>query len=703
MNTAELAADPKLAALDPADLAAVARAVTPLTREAGAVVIQEGDTSRDMYFVLQGRLHAVRGGMTVAEVGPGGRVGEIALVTGHRRAAAVIAATDVVLARLDPEGLDALFAEAPRAAAAVLRDLVGVLGDELTAMTDSVGALLQRRSLPRRLSVKVTVGGASRSVPTGTPAEALLPSRTDDDDRVVAALIDHVPSSLDAPLASDARLDPLPLGHWEGGRVYRCTVALMLLEAARRLQPPVLLQPGPSVGYGRRVYVGPPAVADADLARRLKVEMHRIADANLPISVEWWTAEEARTYFAERGDRLTASMLRTNRHRAVPIANLGLTHAPANDPLLPATGRIDGFDLLVDDGTLLLTFGEAERGRTLPARGPHAVTELLSAAMNEHALWLERMGIDGVGAFNDACIDGNVRNIIQVAEGFHEKRIGRIADAVAARGGRVRVIGVAGPSSSGKTTFIKRLTIQLRVAGFRPVGLSLDDYYVDRERTPRDEHGDYDFEALHAIDLERLNDHLARLLAGETVRTARYDFTTGKSYADGGPVIRLEPDMVLLLEGIHGLNPELTPGIADESAFRVFVNPITTLPIDRLTWMNASDVRLLRRIIRDRRTRAIDPAENIRRWPSVRAGERKWIFPHIARADAVFDTALVYEPSVLKVYAERYLLEVPQTRPEFATAYRLRRLIDRFVAIYPDHVPPTSLLREFIGGSGFEY
>jgi uridine kinase len=322
----------------------------------------------------------------------------------------------------------------------------------------------------------------------------------------------------------------------------------------------------------------------------------------------------------------------------------------------------------------------------------------------DHAAWLGAMGVASVGAFNDLCVSGQVSQLIRVAEGFHEKRIGRIADDIARARDRLRTIAIAGPTSSGKTTFIKRLTVQLQVAGLRPVGISLDDYYVDRERTPRDDRGEHDYEALEALDLALLQDHVRRLLAGEEVRTSRFDFRTGRSDPEGGPAIRLTRGDVLLLEGIHGLNPALLGAIPRPGElYRVFIHPATTLPFDRLHRVSATDLRILRRIVRDRHARGRSAADNIARWPSVQEGERRHIFPFQAEADAVFDSSLVYEPAVLKVYAERYLLEVPADHPAYGTAWRLRTLIDRFVAIYPDHVPPTSIIREFIGGSGFEY
>jgi uridine kinase len=278
-----------------------------------------------------------------------------------------------------------------------------------------------------------------------------------------------------------------------------------------------------------------------------------------------------------------------------------------------------------------------------------------------------------------------------------------IADEILNRIEDLDVVCIAGPSSSGKTTFIRRLTVQLQVNGISPVGLGMDDYYVDREQTPRDASGDYDFEALSALRLDLFQEHLRRLLAGEAVKTARYRFKDGKSDPEGGPRIGLGARDVLLIEGIHGLNPELLGAVAPQRVFRIFVCPLLQLPFDHLTTVHASDVRLVRRIVRDRHARGIRAQETIERWPKVRIGERKHIYPHQLNADAVYDSSLVYELAVLRVYAERYLLEVPRDHAAYTTAYRLMHLLDRFVSIYPDQVPPTSLLREFIGGSGFEY
>jgi uridine kinase len=371
-------------------------------------------------------------------------------------------------------------------------------------------------------------------------------------------------------------------------------------------------------------------------------------------------------------------------------------------PTLADVGDLAGFTLVANGDGLLLDLGgkDPRHDGAAPLTSLPKDDEMVTA----HRRWLEAMGLTSVGAFNQHCVSGQVVQLTRVAEGFHEKRIGHIADRVAAAKERLRIVAIAGPSSSGKTTFIKRLRVQLQINGLNPIGLSLDDYYVDRAKTPRDDKGEYDFEALEALNLPLLQAQVRRLLSGERVRLARYDFKTGTSHPEGGAELQLKPGDLLMMEGIHGLNPRLLGDIPQPGqVFRIFVHPATTLPFDRLSRVSPTDLRLLRRIVRDRHGRGYSAADNIARWPSVLAGERKHIFPFQGEADAVFDTALIYEPSVLKVYAERYLLEVPPEHPSFATAVRLRHLIDRFVAIYPDHVPPTSLIREFIGGSGFEY
>ena len=596
--------------------------------------------------------------------------------------------------------------------------------------------IVRERSLPRRTSVTVSIHGFVHEVPVGTPAHRLLPERMHER-LVVAALVDNRAVSMTTPITSECHLSALTTAHWEGQRIHRHSVALLAVEAAERLEPGVTLRAGASLGFAQRMSVTDPSGRTlGDLAAELERAMRALVAECTPLLEEWWTVDEAREYLRGRGSPAVA-LLDTWREAAVPLVSYGTHYALQLGPLVHDTGLLDGFHVTAGEDVLLLAYGTEAAAVPLASTAIPSMTrdEILASAsarrrpptfatrpeadyverqaqkasvhvanvMRGQEQWLEALGVTSVGALNHGCVNGDISQLIRVSEGFHEKRIGAIADEIRDRRDAVRVICIAGPSSSGKTTFIQRLEVQLEVNGLVPIGVSLDDYFLDRERTPRDASGDYDYEALEALDTRLLGEHVGRLLAGETVKTARFDFPTGKSHPEGGKEIRVGNDQVLLLEGIHGLNPRLLAGAPLERLFRVFCCPLFQLPFDALTRVHASDVRLLRRIVRDRLARATNAADTIQRWPSVRSGERKYIFPFQHHADAVFDSALVYELNVLRVYAERYLLEVPQDHAAYVTAFRLIRLLDRFVTIYPEHVPPTSILREFVGGSGFRY
>ncbi len=692
------------------ELAAIPGCVDMIEVPAGSVVVEEGFHDRDMYFVVSGHAMLRRSGIDLGPLGPGDHFGELALIAGRPRAASVYAITDLRLARLPQQRFQDLIASHPAVALSFIQELVSVLGKELADMTDSVALLLRERSLPRRTQVRVRVGAAPIVVRTGTPAANLLPTEVNGRP-VVAALIDRKAVPLLTPIASEGSIEPLTTAHWEGRKIYRASVGLLLLEAARRVEVRLDLRLGPSLGSGQIVEVngsGDPHDLPA-LACTLSEMMRTLAIGDAPCRQELWTAEEATTHFLERGWTDAAALLRTWRDPTVPLVSAGEVYALALGPVVPSLGMLRGFSVQANDGDLVLSFGDEDLHgapgleAALSMHGSSAQRRREASMAHDHRGWLDAFGVTSVGAFNELCVSGKVSELIRMSEGFHEKRVGRIADEIAARRGDVRVISIAGPSSSGKTTFIKRLVVQLLIDGLEPLAISLDDYYLDRERSPRDENGEFDFEAFEALDIPLLQQHFARLLTGERVKTARYDFQSGKSQSAGGPELEMKPGVVLLLEGIHGLNPRLWSGLLEpHQVFRIFIEPATALAFDRLTRASVADLRLIRRIVRDRHQRGHTAAANIARWPSVRAGERKHIFPFEPQADAIYDSSLIYEPAVLKVFAERYLLEVPETDPAFTTSYRLRQLIDRFVAIYPDHVPSTSILREFIGGSGWE-
>jgi uridine kinase len=664
----------------------------------GTLVVREGEVGHDLFFILEGEAEVSRGRVPIGLLYPGAQFGAMAVLTGHVRSATITARTHLTLLRLHLDDWKALKESEPALAVQVVEALFAQAREDLSHVTEVVGALLRGRSLPRAVQVQVTIGDEVKNVQTGARADALLPKEVDGSP-VVAALLNNKPVSLDTPIVAATTLAPMTLAHWEGRAIFARSLGLLLLDAAHELEPKAVVHFGASRGVDQLIHVT--GVADLPaFASKLAATIKRMARSDLRIRHEQWLVDEAREYFRTIGWNNAELLLQTFRGSTVPLVSWGRLYALAFGPFLPDTSLLTGFQVRAEGPGLVLHLGARDPRRN--GTGPSTPKDTSMAT--EHVRWAAAMGVDSVGAFNTLCINGQVTTLLRVAEGFHEKQIGHIADTIAGARDRLRIIAIAGPSSSGKTTFIKRLSVQLRINGLTPINLSLDDYYVDREKTPLGPDGKWDFEVLEALNLPLLHDHLRRLLAGETVKLARYDFKTGKSHPDGGHELTLKPGDLLLIEGIHGLNPKLLGDIpAPGQTFKCFIHPATSLPFDRLSRVSPTDLRLLRRIIRDRHSRGYSAADNIMQWPNVQAGERKHIFPFQGEADVVFDTSLVYEPAVLKVYAERYLLEVPRTHPAFATAWRLRHLVDRFVAIYPDHVPPTSIIREFIGGSGFEY
>ncbi len=704
---AALSRGPLLSRLDAAELDQLLAQAEAQHFQARVRLHGDADAGRHLYLILEGRAVWRREQLAIRHLGPGDHFGELGHLGARHLGELVTSESPLTVARLGPAGFLALEQAAPQVALKLALAQADELGREVARLTGDLGTLLRGRTAPRASTVKVTVQGRPREVPTGTRLRDLLPAEQDGS-LVVAGLLGERPVSLQTPVFADSAVAPLTLAHWEGRQIYVQSVGLLLLEAAQAEAPLLRVRMGPSRGATQVVQIeGDGAGTAADLAARLAEAMRRHAATDAPYRLEDWATDEARAWFQQRGWFDAVKLLRFRRQATVRLSSCGECYALSMGPLLPSTGLVQGFTLAPHPEGLALGLGERDprrRGRAAALAAPLPAKDHDGDMVTEHQRWLAAMGVDSVGALSELCIDGRVSQLIRVAEGFHEKRISRIADQIAAARDRVRVISIAGPSSSGKSTFIKRLTVQLQIDGVNPVALSLDDYYVDRERTPRDEKGEWDFEALEALDLGRLQDDVRRLLAGEPVRTPRYDFLAGQSRPEGGHELQLKAGDALMLEGIHGLNPRLLGSLPRPGElFRIFIHPATSLPFDRLTRVSTTDLRLLRRIVRDRHQRGYQAAENIARWPSVQAGEREHIFPFQQEADAVFDSSLVYEPAVLKIFAERYLLEVPPDHPAYPTAHRLRYLVDSFVSIHPEHVPPTSLVREFIGGSGFEY
>lgn len=517
---------------------------------------------------------------------------------------------------------------------------------------------------------------------------------------VLAALVNRRMVMLDFPLRGlQVELEAVRAGSRLGETVLRRSAVLLLLAAAAELYPESRLVVGQSLGGGYFFSWHSEVPLTQDVVSSLAREMERLCREDVPLTRSVITLEEAEAIFRARGEHSKLQLLATHRSSTVPVVSCGEFLDIAHGPVAPSAGRVRGWGLSLYEDGILLRF--ARNGSQELA--PLWPQPKLFATYRETRQWNETVGIAHVGSLNRACLSGEISEIIRVAEGFHEKKIAQIADAIAARP-RARVVLVAGPSASGKTTFIKRLGIQLRVCGLYPVGVSLDNYFVDRDKTPLDEEGKPDYESIEALDLALFNEHLKALLEGKTVAVPKYDFVRGRrTEPERWSALKLEEGQVLLIEGIHALNPRLTEAVPEEHKFRIFISALTQLTLDDHNRIFTSDARLIRRIVRDRLFRGHPAVRTLEMWPGVRRGERRWIFPFQEQADVMFNSALVYEPAVLKIFAERFLLEVPREHPAYTEAYRLLKFLAWFVPVFQEDVPSTSILREFIGGSAFEY
>ena len=651
---------------------------------------------RGFNVLLSGEVGVLRESMEIGQMQPGDGFGDWGIWGWMQARVSLRANTDVAVAVFEDEKLQSAIAKNPGVILNVIKNFSRRMDAHLENLSQ---LLLDAYSAPSqhvKTMLNIIVDGEEKHVRIGTPLSKLLPTEVNGEP-VVSGLFNHKLISLNRPLYTSGTAEVLTRDGLEGRYIYRSSIALLALEAAHRIDPKLRLRIGPSLGFAYLFEIDDIAGHDVkSLAKDLHAEMKKLVADDVKFRRDYCSIDEAKARFAAQGWDEAIRLLRKSRNSSVALVSCGDLYAIEIVPLVASAGILDKFCVAENSGELLLYFDSSDIAEA-EKRSLHP-----STLAKQHDLWLNGIGLTSVGAFNDICIAGDVSKIIRVSEGFHEKRISQLADMIANREKRVKVVCIAGPSSSGKTTFLKRLSIQLQVNGLNPKCISLDDYYVDREKTVRDENGEYDFEAFEALDVELMREQLHDLIIGKAVKIARYDFPTGISHHHGGPELILGDHDILLLEGIHGLNPRM-PFDQDDGVFRIFINPMTSLQLDNANRVSASDIRLIRRIVRDRHTRAITAASNIMRWPSVRRGELKHIFPYQMLAEAEFNTSLVYELSVLKVYAERYLLEVDEDSPAQPIAYRLRRLIDKFVTIYPENVPQTSLLREFIGGSCFEY
>jgi uridine kinase len=512
---------------------------------------------------------------------------------------------------------------------------------------------------------------------------------------IVGGIVNGELRELTYPIETDSTVNPVTMATADGMRIYRRSLTFLLAAAFEELFPDARLTVDHSVvsgGYYCQLERHPPLKAK-DLAR-LEKRMRKWVDADEPFVKCKIPIEEARQHFRDKGYLDRARLLEHRKKAHLVVYKLGEFSDYHHGYMVPSAGYLKWFAMNVTRGGFTLRFPRRHRPTELlpPPKYPR-----LLATFRQYGDWLERLGVSSVGALNDAILAGRAREIILVSDALHERHIARIAAQIAEARDSVRVVLVAGPSASGKTTFSKRLSIQLLALGVSPYPIPMDDFFVDRVQTPKDKHGEYDYETLDALDRVRLNNDLGKLIAGERTLLPRYDFISGKQL--DGEEVTLAADQIVILEGIHGLNPDLLSRIAPECTYRIYVSAMTQLNLDRYNRVSTTDTRLIRRIVRDASKRGYSASETIRRWESVRRGEKRNIFPFQENADMMFNSALLYEGAALAPLAEPLIRQVSHGTPEHVEAKRLLAFLEWFQPIDTDLIPDDSILREFIGGS----
>jgi len=538
--------------------------------------------------------------------------------------------------------------------------------------------------------------GRVLSGPRGTKVgDFLLAASQPGDAPLIAAVVNGDLRELTYPIEMDVRVRPITLGDADGSRIYRRSLTFLLEMAFASLFPNGTLTIDHSLSFGGYYcqVSGRPALSDAEL-QLLKARMDEWIAADLPFERQEVPLQEAIEYFRARGYEDKVRLLAYRKKDYLTLYRFGDQMDYHHGYMVPSTGYLRWYDLYLTDGGFTLRF---PRHNNPTALVPIPEYPKLLAAFRQYGDWLRRLGIDNVGSLNEAIQAGRGHEIILVSEAFHEQHLSEIARQIAARRDKIHLILIAGPTSSGKTTFSRRLTVQLLALGISPFPLELDNYFLDRDKTPLGADGKPDFETIEALDLPLLADHLQRLVRGERVRLPRYNFKSGKR--EEGDEIQLDRGQLIILEGIHGLNPRLIPDSLREGAYRIYVSALTQLNLDRHNRVSTTDTRLIRRIVRDARERGYTAAQTISRWEAVREGEKLHIFPFQENCDVMFNSALAYELAALKPFAEPLLRQVPYGTPEYIEAKRLLAFLEWFEPLDLELIPETSIVREFLGGS----
>lgn len=545
-------------------------------------------------------------------------------------------------------------------------------------------------------TVKLEIEGEIKEYPIGTTYGEIATeyqSRYEDD--ILLVLFNYKLRELGKRVKKDGTLEFITARQEPGKKTYRRCVSLLMQKAVDSLygKDGVSVQIRHSLGQGYYCVLKGNTRPVSELVLPIKIEMMRLVDEDIPIEKKNFKTDDAISLFAERGMHDKERLFRYRRSSRVNVYELDGYMDYFYGYMVPSTGYLKYFDLMAFEGGMMLLF---------PNENPKTVAEFkpshkLFETLQESEDWGKMLDIDTVGALNDAIAGGRMKEVIMVQEALMEKRIGQLAEQIAGEKDK-KFVMIAGPSSSGKTTFSYRLSTQLIAQGLKPHPIGLDNYYLDRDKTPRDENGNYDFECLEALDVEQFNEDMTRLFRGERVEMPTFNFKTGKREYKGN-TLQLGEDDILVIEGIHGLNDKLSYSLPKESKFKIYISALTQLNIDEHNYLPTTDARLIRRIVRDARTRGTSAKETIAMWPSVRRGEEQHIFPFQEEADAMFNSALIYELSVLKAYAEPQLFHIEKDCAEYIEAKRLLKFLDYFLPVPTEDIPKNSILREFIGGS----
>ncbi len=540
-----------------------------------------------------------------------------------------------------------------------------------------------------------------RSYPIGTELQTILADINPQlNGEVLGAMVNNKLKELSYEIYKPKNITFVDGAHPDGRRMYVRSLCFMLYKAVHDLYPKASFRVEHSISNGLYCRITDKSIILTPVdVENIKQRMLEMIEADLPFIREEIETEKAIELFEAQGLKEKTSLFRTRGSLFTSVYHLGDSVDYFYGFLVPSTGKLKVFDLLsFAQGMLLMTPGRRDTSVT----DTFIPQEKMLKVFSEYKRWGNVLNISNVGDLNNYVENDNISELIKISEALHEKKIAQIADKVRKKRKHTKLILISGPSSSGKTTFGKRLAIQLKVAGLHPVNLSLDNYFVDRELTPRDEYGGYDFETLEALDVRLFNQNLVDLLNGKEVELPKFSFETGSRYFDGEK-LKINGKQVLVVEGIHALNPKLTPLIADESKFRIYISALTSISIDGHNRIPSTDNRLIRRIVRDHKYRNYSAFDTISRWPSVRRGEEKNIFPYQEEADAMFNSSLPYELGVLKRYAEPLLKVIQPNQAEYSEANRLLKFFSYFLPISDEEIPPTSLMREFLGGSTFVY